>query len=293
MAKKKMTVNLFKLHVGPTSTTSLEDVLKLIESTAIDKRNRKPSYNDMKLENIQQPTTATPYWLLNFSKLRDYSPGKGSTKGTTQPIAYGQGEAPSEETAMLYQPSTGFVAIQYNHYGLRSDAIAEYLSIFDSSASNNFEFNVQLKQTAQARLATKTIFTKLDIKVAPSSISSAYRQHNASLMAALDATGNSANPDTLSLTLTANKKNPNGLNIGGWLTSLQNLVLGGGGAQRVKVAGKDSINSKVDIINLIEEKESINYDKVRLDQGLRLDMNDRWHHLEKSYTKWQHDGYFK
>lgn len=292
MAKTKMTVNLFKLHTGPTSTTSLDDVLKLIESTTIDKRNRKPSYNDMKLENIQPPTPSTPYWLLNFSKLRDYSPGKGSTKGTTQPIVYGQGEGPSEETAMLYQPSTGFVAIQYNHYGLRSDAIAEYLSIFDGTSQNNFEFNVQLKNTAQARLATKNIFTKLQVKVAPSSITPAYRQNNTAFMAALDATS-STNPDTLELTLTANRKNSNGLDIKNWLKSLQNLVQGGATAQRVVVSGKDSINSKVDVINLIEEKESIDYSKVELDLGKRLDLADRWLHLEKSFAKWKNDGYFK
>lgn len=287
-----MTVNLFKLHTGPTSTKSLDEVLKLIESTQIEKRNRKPSYNDMKLENIQQPTSVTPYWLLNFSKLRDYSPGKGSTKGTTQPIPYGPGEGPSEETAVLFQPSTGFVAIQYNHYGLRSDSIAEYLSVFDGTSQNNFEFNIQLKNTAQARLATKNIFTKLQVKVAPSSITNAYRQNNASLMAALDATS-STNPDTLELTLRANRKNPNGLNIKSWLKSLQNLVQGGATAQRVVVSGKDSVNSKVDVINLIEEKESIDYSKVKLDQGKRLDMTDRWLHLEKSYIKWKHDGYFK
>ncbi|MCI4411968.1 MAG: hypothetical protein JHC38_09895 [Thiotrichales bacterium] len=291
MTKRKFTINLFNLTKnGPIP---LNDLLVKINKVAISRRNRDIGH-DVKLEDIIAPTTAKPYWLLNFSKLRDFSPGKGSKTGKTTALPYAKGDAPSEETAMLYQPDTGYIALQYNHYGLRAESIAEYLGVFDHKAPNQYALNIMLNQDAIARLDSKQIFTRIEIKVAVKG-ASFLRQNGFSLGSAIENSATSSSADIVAIELASDLKNKTGLSVPSNLISIFKSLATNHTASvhTLKVSGRDYVDGKIDTVNLIEEKVSLDYYNVKRDAGLRLDLQDRFRHLEKAYLQWKSDGYFK
>ncbi len=82
-----------------------------------------------KLTTRSNDAACETYKLVDFVKFRDtHGPGKASRIHALSDIDFAPDEYFGEETAALYVPETRWFLVQYNHYGVRSSAMAAYFS---------------------------------------------------------------------------------------------------------------------------------------------------------------------
>jgi hypothetical protein len=94
-------------------------------------------------------------------------------------IALKAGESFGEDTALAFDPASGFAALQYNHYGPRTGAIEDYLYAYDLSLGDRpsrqegerdedrfgFKFGALLKHDAAERLRRMGIIHEIEFSV--------------------------------------------------------------------------------------------------------------------------------
>jgi len=278
---------LFKVLPAEGSEPIIDRLAK-IASAPLDQRTRHVGYK-LRLEDFRAPDDRRSYWLLDFAKLRfDGGPGRASERAPTASFDLAEGEGFSEETAMLYHPASGFAALQYNHHGPRVQAIADYLGAFDPGQSATYEFRLQLRADAQARLDKKKIFTKLEIKVAPAALSPAFRENNVSLTSMLQQQLGEFGGDTVAITIALERSSANSLRLKNWLPRFKEMADSEHEAVSVlRVVGRDENDGPLDPVDLIAEKERLEYAGLEMDAGLRYLREERWRRLEAAYSTWK------
>lgn len=72
------------------------------------------------------------YVRLNFGRIRTgHGPGQIGIHNPVDPIMLDEGRRFGEDTAAVLDTASGYMSIQYNHYGPRATAIEEYLTAAD------------------------------------------------------------------------------------------------------------------------------------------------------------------
>lgn len=294
ISQKPLRVNLFKLSEGKESDP-LSDLLKLIDALDLEQRTRKVGYQDYRLETIEAPHGAHSYWLLDFCKLRyDDGPGRASRAAPTKSFDLAEDEGFAEETAVLYDPDSGFLVIQYNHHGPRSGVIATYLSAYDHENVNDYEFLLQLNPDAQARLDDKKIFSKLQIKVAPSLLSKAFKKANVAVVTTLEKTQELYKSDYVAITVGLEARSNASLTLHRWLKAFKEMATDERNAvDTLIISGRDELGAALDPVDLINEKLEFEYRDIELDDGRRLTWESRRSALVRSYNGWRKQGLIK
>ncbi|MDA7955895.1 MAG: hypothetical protein MPK34_01465 [Gammaproteobacteria bacterium] len=130
-----MKILLYKIE----EMVSIEDTVRDIADLAMQDRICRVSNYDMKMEElVEEKVNRTPVLLMDFCKHRDTGPGLATKNEKTKGFDLEDDQAFGEMTAILYDPKTAFVAIQYNHYGPRPGTIADYISQFQPDARVSF-----------------------------------------------------------------------------------------------------------------------------------------------------------
>lgn len=286
-SKKPLNVNLFKVKTEDGSER-LDERLKKIETTPLAQRVRHIGYK-IRLEEAKAPSTDCPYWLLDFAKLRfDGGPGRASEENPTSSFDLVEGEGFSEETAMLYDPKSNFALLQYNHHGPRMQAIADYLSIFDPEQSSTYDLRIQLRADAQTRLEKKKIFTRLEIKVAPALLSDEYKKKNVSLTSMLKQQTDEFGGDTVAVTIGLERFSSASLKLKQFINTFKVMANEERDAvTHLTIVGRDEADAPVDAVDLIAEKEQLEYKNVEMDTGLRYLRGERWRCLQAAYGTWK------
>lgn len=290
-SKKPFKLHLYKLSVGDGSR-SLEETLEALSQTNLADRVRKLVTQPYRLEEVKPPTADEPFWLADFTKVRyDGGPGKASDGTPVESFEMAGGYGFAEETAMLYDPKTGYIVMQYNHHGPRAQSISEYLSIFDLEQPNSYEFLLQLNAAAQARLKNKTIFTRLKIRVAPAKLSDAFRKANVSLVTALESQATFVGGDFVVVEIGLERENKGSLKLKKWLPSFIKMANQEHEAvNSLTISGRDGIDQPIDPVDLIHERLETVIRDMPLDAGLRYPTEDRYKALKRAYTGWKKDG---
>lgn len=290
-SKKPFNIHLYKLNVEEGSKP-LEDILKMIVKSPLDDRERKLFSQPYRLEDACEPTVKEPYWLIDFTKTRyEGGPGRASSATPVEGFAMAGGYGFAEETAALYDASAGYMVVQYNHHGPRAQAIGEYLSCYDPEQANNYELLLQLNPDAQTRLNNKKIFTRLKIRVAPSKISSAYREANISLVTALESQAKEFGGDVVTVEVSLDRQNNGSLKLKKWLEALISLANSEHEAVDVlTISGRDGVDYPIDPVDLIKERLRTVIKDMPLDDSLRYPQMDRYKALKRAYNGWKNVG---
>ena len=268
----------------------LEDVLEQLHATPLEERLRSIGYQEIRLEDIRPPGKVDGTWRLDFCKLRNQGPGRASPKVATQSFELQQGERFAEETAALFDPASGFLAVQYNHFGPRSASLGEYLSIY-LAQGERFELRLQLDPTAQARLKKKVQFTRAAFRVAPAKLSAAWRNNNVAMHKAIQVQQDTYGGDWISVEVNLEQRSRDSLKLADKLKGMLGLAEEPRDAvARVEVAGRDDRDLNIDVVDLIEEKLEKTYTGLPLDIGLRISAEDRWKKLEEAMKSWKAGG---
>lgn len=286
-SQKKMHVHLYEVIRGEYSPP-LEDRLAEIAAMELDHRVRDLGFKIRVEDEIYSPSDHRPYWLMDFAKLRfDGGPGRASVKQPTRSFDLDSGEGFSEETAILYHPQSQHMIVQYNHIGPRSTAIAEYLSVFDPRRLTSYELRIKLRGDAMARLKSKKLFTRLEIKVAPSNLSPYFRENNVALCQALESQLNNFGGEVVTIEVGLDRGSKGSLKLGDWMNSIWRLAAEDRKAiKHLEVRGREGDYGNIDPIDLLAEKEELSYSGLEMDTGLRYFRTERYSRLENAFSHW-------
>lgn len=280
-----LTIELYKVnkfeHKQP-----LEEVFKVIEKDSLEQRSRLIKQVSTRLDKIIQPTKEKPFWLLNFSRILNVAPGQRGRDDQIRDIELEEGHDFAEETAVLYIPQSEYILIQYAHHGPRVSAINDYLNNYIKDVNETpkqYEFLVQLKPDAEARLDNKDILTEIEIRINPNQMTSAMRQEGKTLAQAIDTVGK-LNPKNVYLKISA--KADDGLVKTG-IKKFLKMIARDGVASTVRATGLDEDSDNLETVDLIKDRERKVFKNVPLSSNKRWSETVRYEHLEKAYNGWK------
>ncbi|WP_348700328.1 DUF6731 family protein [Duganella fentianensis] len=291
----QMKVHLFRVRTAQDAEP-LQDLLGRIQADSIEDRLRTIGIQkqEIRIESIRAPGqdgNNTPYWFLDFTKLRfDHGPGKVSRDEPIEGFELNDDEGFGEESAVLFDPTTGHALIQYNHNGPRSGTIEEYLCFYDNAVVGKYSLLPVLDDTANVRLAQKDIIKKIQFKVAAPRITDAQRNGNVPLGRVLDLADN-LDGETIEVTVSAGRGNLTANVVQGLIGTLRNLIPVGHGAddsalKTFKVSGKAGVQGDTDEINMLLAKEEVTIDGLQSGADRRYTQASRWTGLQRARNGW-------
>jgi hypothetical protein len=272
----------------------LEAVLAAVSRMTLEDRVIYIGTHQMRLESAKAPGkqgNKTPYWMLDLVKLRfENGPGKVSRKDALQGFKLNANEGFGELTSALYDPTTGYILIQYNHHGPRAGAIAQYFTHISPPHKCAFEFHVRLDETAEARLESKSIITKLHYKVAGFQMSKAMKSGNVSLDRSLDLS-DSLGGQSIEVIISAGKGRLQTKPTRAVINSLMELLTGGSAKEQsavetFKVYAKEDYDDATDEINLISSKMEQSIDGLKMGEDHMYTVDSRWLGLQRARNGW-------
>lgn len=288
MATAKMKVHLYSVTKNAKSP-ALEMTLKKIASDSLSERLRTIDNHDVRLEEVSKGSDGL--WRLDFGKLRfDNGPGRATKIDPITGFRLGVGEGFAEETAALFDPGTKHMLIQYNHHGVRVRTIEEYLCNYDANQPNVYEFEPRLDPQVEAKLHNAIIFRRLTLGIKLGEITPAHKKQNVSLSRALDfANGVGALHLKLELGLgndqisMLDKVKTNA--IVKWAQKA--IGIEEAAIDSLKVSAKPGIDQKLEIIDLLAPRISVEFINLPLGADLRVARNIRWDKLTGAHAGWK------
>lgn len=239
----------YKVIVGAGSPT-LIDVIKTIQKDAIPNRVRKTKFAEIRADDIIVKDNLI---LIDFTKFRaSHGPGKASLDKPIAGFEFQPGEQFAEETALLYDPQTEFIFIQYNHHGARLGAISEYINIYMHPTHTSIHFLPKLDHDIERRLQSKKIIKSVEVSVSPYVLQST--DSDIPVSQAISMLQQSLGPNKININLSAGKGRHNSLNISkvkdvvDWVRSKIDHV------SVAKIRAKDDLDSEIELIDLVAER---------------------------------------
>ena len=214
-----MKMELYKLD--KPSGFDLKARINHIMRQEIIRRNRERTGGVMRLEQVEKRGNL---WLCDFVKIRtDHGPSKAGENAPAQGFELGPNDGFGEETALLWNTTNDWCVMQYNHYGSRSKAIAEYLALYIHTDPVELHFLPKIDDDIQAKIHHKKLVNKISVSLSPKDISDADYDYGASLGAASKIL-KSSNADHIEIILSARRKNRLGFTLPdfmGWLDRIR------------------------------------------------------------------------
>lgn len=283
----RMKIHLFKV-VRHDNTEPLEDLLGRISEDDIGTRLRVVGAHEVRAENIGRDRGG--YWLLDFGMLRhEHGPGRARKDKPIIGFEFEEGEAFGEETAALYDPKSACMLVQYNHFGVRSGSIQNYLSNYDHGKANAYELAVVFDKEIERKLATKTFFTRLSVSMAVSRLTQADRDAKVALSDAISI-GGEYGARNISFSMSMGPGKHNGLDsnsikralkwVKGIIHDEENAI------SKAEVVCKENPDGIAEVLDLVQQRLTISLDDIPLGDDLRFAQDDRWKGLLRARRAW-------
>lgn len=283
----KMKVHLFKV-VQHDLSDPLEDLLKAIRGDDLEARLRMIGSHEIRVEDIKK--TREGLWLMDFVKFRnEHGPGRAHRTKPITGFDFEADEAFGEETAALYDPAHKCMLVQYNHSGVRSGSIQQYLCQYDASKANLYDLAVVFDHETERKLASKTFFSRLAVSMAVSRLTEADRDAGIPLSEAIGI-GGEYGAKQVSLTLSMGPGKHNGLDSGEiknalrWVKKL--LRTEDDAITRAEVTCKENADGIAEVLDLIHQRLTLGFDDINKGADLRYPLDERWERLIRAHRGW-------
>jgi hypothetical protein len=247
---------------------------------------------EARLENI---FPGRRFLKLNFGRIRGgHGPGQMSLSEPVDPISLGAGRRFGEDTAAVLDKDSGYIAVQYNHFGPRAVSLEEYLTAADidqnpGSGRHGFTIAPHFQDDFYDRLRRMEVIKELDLTI---SLPGA-RRHDREVGRALGSVLDAPLPDgteTVKLALKPARHRGASLSPEGVAMWIQDMIQHrGGGLKSGRVVGKEVAGGRSEVIDLIEDQVSMTID-LPPGLGQRVTLEDRWHALEGALRTWLANG---
>ena len=283
----KIKIHAFKVNrlSGPTA---FEDQLATVTGHPIKNRNRETEQATIRLEHAEH---AKGLWFADFLKIRtDHGPAKASMNRPVEGFDLKKDEGFGEETALVYHPGSQIALIQYNHYGPRPDAIAQYLSVYDHDLPVTFSLLPRYVDDVQRRLLSKKILRRFTMSIAPRFLNKGDLAHRVALADALNLS-DQYDADTVEITISVEGRKRNAsltskvIDLATWaLERATNTAEEISPVKAAELVGKDGNFGVAETLDLVAQRITDHQDVTR-GADKRFTRNSRWEGLEKSWKK--------
>lgn len=288
MEKANVRIHVFRL-VPSHDSMSVEDVINRINHDALEDRARGFGAEDMRLEHVtsvKSKVTGDRHIYLDFVRLRDtHGPGRASRGRAVCGFELADDEYFGEETAALFLPATGYILLQYNHYGVKPRAIAEYLGQYIEGVTNAYEVNVKTDPNAERIFNRQNIIRRLELGIDLTQMDTGDKAAGRSLgeMAKL---AKAMGGRRLKITISVGMDKKTGLmprtkeNIADLLANEADALT------RAEVAGRETADSQTEVVDLLQHKLT-SVQSVNLGQDRRFPFEERRKALKRAYDEWK------
>lgn len=283
-----MRVYAFKVSKTDASET-LESTLEKIQNEQnLENRIREVNKTEIRSEQIR---LHDHLWLIDFVKIRtNNGPGRVGRSSPVEGFDFGDDEAFGEETAALYDPSTEHLLVQYNHHGVRANAIADYLSAFVPNNANLYSLSPKFDTDVERRLLSTGIHRKILFSIDLSRMSEQDRLRGAPLSEAIEY-GRRTGSDKIKIEISVSGNKERSLADAALetVTSLREIFQNNGDAvNRLEISGKVDADSATEVLDLIAHRLSLNFEDLELGDDLRYSRDERWNTLIRAHNGWRH-----
>lgn len=281
-----MKVHAFKV-AKTNSSIELENILSLIEQEAnLRERIRIINQAELRAETVEQRDGC---WYLDFVRIRtDHGPGRVSRDAEVEGFDFDEEEGFGEETAALYCPDTGYILVQYNHFGVRSGMIADYLSAFDRTERNLYTFKPKYDDDVERRLINQGITRKVTFTLDISKMSAQDRRRGQALSEAIEY-GRESGADKIKVQISVSGERRRGLadKAREGVSSLLGILGQNPDAvTKLEVAGKEDRDAVTEVLDLIGHRLSVEFSDLDVGDDLRYPREERWRALLRAKNGW-------
>ncbi|MCD8061198.1 MAG: hypothetical protein LUE13_02470 [Akkermansiaceae bacterium] len=289
-----MTIYPFTVSEDNNSEPLRNVLLDLMEEE-VSKRNKSCMGTDfMRIQEIEQRTIGTDnreVFLMDFIRIRmTHGPAKGGLDTPIVGFELENNEGFCEESGALYVPSFNLFVVQYNHAGIKSNRMIEYISDFYHDRCTGFRIDPVIRSDIRERLRSKDIITKFELKIRPNMITDEDRKNNISVAFAAQS-GEMAEAAYVSIILGSERRgelNSNALKRSAqWV--LEKIT------DQPEAIEKACISGKENELDLAETLDLLNYrihSRAEIQPGIdkRFPREDRWDALVRSFQEWKREG---
>lgn len=281
-----MKIHAFKVDLTPDSAL-LEDLLSQIEREAnLRDKIRFIGQTELRVEALEQ---RNQIWLLDFVRIRtDHGPGRVSRDSEVEGFDFDDEEGFGEETSALYDPATGYILVQYNHFGVRAGIIADYLSAFDGTTNNLYTFKPKYDEDVERKLLNQDITRKVSFTIDASRMSDQDRQRGQALSDVISY-GRNVGADKIRIEISVSGEKHKGLG-----EQARNTISALRGIQgqnpeavtRLEVSGRENRDAITEALDLIGHRLSVEFNDLRVGADLRYPREERWQALIRAKNGW-------
>ncbi len=276
-----MKVHFFKVALENSSEgpISLIDGIRMLP---LPDRDIDVNGKYMLLETVDVAGESGDVRELDFTQRRvQNGPGHSRRGQLTADFDLGQDAGFGEQTAAIL--SSNYMAVQYNHYGVRPSAIAAYLGRFLPNESF-VALRPVLADDAFARLRRSHKQTRLEFAFNASEITESMAGQVGLAEALRLQSATSAGHINISLSLGEDRR-------GGPLRNIVEVVSAIGratGLTALKVAVKQDADATTEVLDLLEQRETVLVpdDQLRMTDGLRFTYESRIDALRRVFGSW-------
>jgi hypothetical protein len=159
-----MKIYAYKVLLNHDATKPFEERLAECAAKPLPERLTDHGTTKLRLEDFQRRNGLLE---LNFVSLRLGSvPVRVAEDRPAAEITISDDEFFGEETACLYDPTSRYLVIQYNHYGPRISGIRETLRYGENGVRHGYEFVPKLHPTSEARIRGLGLVSRVEISFA-------------------------------------------------------------------------------------------------------------------------------
>lgn len=197
-----------------------------------------------------------------------------------------------EDTAMAYDPATGFAAIQFNPYGPRPMAIHQYLTAADldlgmppGGGAYGYTFGTCFRAEAFNRLRAFGLVREIEFKISLPGVNRNQFDAGHSVGAALRMPL-PGGIETFSMKMSAGRGRGATLALGAAFAILTDLERLGGDLIQGTVKGKRAPGEETTSVDLVDERLTAERD-IRPNLGHRFARPERWGALRDALAEWR------
>lgn len=283
--------NSLKIHAFRVNryegTPPLETVLSQIASEqSLERRIRIINRADIRADACE---LRNGYWFLDFVRFRQQGPGRVGRDSEIEGFEFEEDQGFGEETGALFDPATGYILIQYNHYGVRAPSVADYFCAFDGIANNVYSFVPKYDEDVERRLTTQGITRKISFGIDISRMSQQDLQRGRSLSEALEY-GRGSGADKIKIEISVQGERSRGLSSRALETIGSLLSINSNNPDIVtslEVSGKENAESVTEVLDLIAHRLCIEFNDLHIGADLRYAREDRWARLQRARSAWE------
>lgn len=294
---KVIKVHYFNATTSSNGAVTLGEDLETLRSTPLQDRIRTCGYQEIRLDHIEKKIdegVQDTYWLLRFSRFReDNWPGVASRDEASRDLELDTDSVLAEETTMLFSETHNKALVQYNHFGVRTTKIQEYLSLTRMQQGFAYQFIPVLTAEALTKYQQKKIVTSIEACIEGVSDADIEYFEGSSLKSmAEQSSENKATAIRFNFSVDARIKTEK-LDRS-WIERTVDKIIGRAGERdKLQVSVKENEEDAIEVLNLLEAKKVTEYDESQIErtEGRRYRPDQLGALLEQAYKEWRSQNF--